>query len=687
MSLLPTTSFRIILGLFIAIIVSFFALSAFPALSSTSSRTTQISRWLTPLSPFISFLSFLLSSPSLSTNLDFLSPSPESDSLWNLTTRPPYTTDNLIFNTASSLLQHWPNARYRNGHSIVPGRIPLGTVFYHGRSSPEMIESSMAGRKIKILPGTQEWVATDPEHSLLFCGIQGGADASSTMNDTASKSNDPLRDSDGSKSDCWFITLVTTRELRVLYFDGSSAAKMFGGSMDSQDVFAYRKELESGNVSSDSWDDPERIFGEVERLRRLCQWVEEKGLGIDGFVRMEMDFEVMLCDMSSGMEVVSFSNLAHSANPKSISMSMPEEIEAATSDSNPRVTIRNFELVHSASQHNAFPGEMKVRLDLDGFVSFYDRSLVKTSFEDDGVHEEGKTLRTSADRWKHRVKDVSKEDMMRVIERMEEVLLNMRKGRRHGGSGIDWDLLMQVLIKRYASRLEVLRYVLEASGNEPGARRRTDDERLQTMFDQLDVALRPFILADVNPKVPNPSSSPSYSSSSSSLDWASPIYRLCSATHTFHLHSPQVTGKMSKSEKTLLRAVEGTNREICRVLVGIWAQGIENGLGLEKMYHIPKAGKHQMKLLKMRWRRDLSNLMSWLDWSAWEKCASPCGSEEICYMPTWPYFAGNGGPPPGPARGPNGLITAEDESLNNIEESDWERPKPMCIRKIAPYKF
>ncbi|KAK7464135.1 hypothetical protein VKT23_006298 [Stygiomarasmius scandens] len=650
---------RILFGLSIAVAVFLLALLASPMLASAT--LVQISHWLDSLSSFVPFFP-----ASLNADYDFLSTTSsltDVKSDWNLTVGPlSYSTDNLIFNTASSLLQHWPNARYRNGHSVVPGRIPLGTVFYHGRSSPEMVESSRAGQKIKILPGTQEWVATDPEHSLMFCGIESGADVSTT-NATASKDKPESEN----RSDCWFITLVTTRELRVLYFDGSSAAKMFGGSMDSQDVFAYRNELEMENASS-SWDDPDRIFGEVERLKRLCQWVEEKGLGVDGFVRMEMDFEVMLCDMASGMEVVSFSNLAHSANPKSISNSAPEP-DASTPSKvpNPRRTIRNFELVRSASQHHAYPGEVKVQLDLDGFVSFYDGDLVKRR-----PVENGDEVKYLADRWTHRVRDTNKEDLRRVRQRVEEVLMDMKNS--HGrNSGIDWDLIMQVLVKRYASRLDVLKYLLEASGDEPGATR-TDGERVQIFFNQLDVALTPFILASARPES---------SESLLSPEWASPVYRLCSTTHTLYLHSPHIMKKMSKSEMTLLNAVEGTNQEICRVLVGIWAEGVENGLGLEKMYYIDKAGTNQLKVLKEKWEKDLISLMRWLDWSVWETCRPSCGPEEICYMPTWPYFAGNGGPPPGPAQGPDGLVRAREES----EENDWMRPKPLCIRKVAPYKF
>jgi hypothetical protein len=47
-------------------------------------------------------------------NLDHQGPENE----WDLNALPsPYSTDNLIFDTAASLLQHWPNTRYRNGES------------------------------------------------------------------------------------------------------------------------------------------------------------------------------------------------------------------------------------------------------------------------------------------------------------------------------------------------------------------------------------------------------------------------------------------------------------------------------------------------------------------------------------------------------------------------------------------
>lgn len=64
---------------------------------------------------------------------------------------------------------------------------------------------------------------------------------------------------------------MATRELNVLYFDGSSAAKMNAGTMDSQDIMIW------GELK------PENVFAEEERIKKLCEW--GAGKGVDGFVR------------------------------------------------------------------------------------------------------------------------------------------------------------------------------------------------------------------------------------------------------------------------------------------------------------------------------------------------------------------------------------------------------------------
>ena len=174
---------------------------------------------------------------------------------WSLDKVPnPDAADHLVFETVYSLLQQWPNTRMRNGkqserfpgsplntysppgHTIVPGSIPKGTLLYHGTSRRD-------------LPLRPEWVATDPDHSYLFC-----RDMFTYF-----------------QEDCWHLTLATTRPLKVIYFDGSSAAKIPYGSLDTQELIAWGKIGDGGGS-----DEPKRI-------QDLCKWGEK--FGVDGFVR------------------------------------------------------------------------------------------------------------------------------------------------------------------------------------------------------------------------------------------------------------------------------------------------------------------------------------------------------------------------------------------------------------------
>jgi hypothetical protein len=113
----------------------------------------------------------------------------------------------------------------------VPATIPIGTVLYHGRTDNR-------------IPDVPEWFAFDFEHAYLFC-----------------------------VSPCFVISMQPKRDLRLLYFDGASAAKMDDGPMESQDIIAWGKPR------------PDKYFAEKERIRALCEWGKQYGL--DGFVRME----------------------------------------------------------------------------------------------------------------------------------------------------------------------------------------------------------------------------------------------------------------------------------------------------------------------------------------------------------------------------------------------------------------
>ncbi|KAH7922886.1 hypothetical protein BV22DRAFT_1037011 [Leucogyrophana mollusca] len=484
-------------------------------------------------------------------------------------------TDRFIFETVASLLQHWPNTRYRNGHSIVPGTIPYGTLLYHGTLEKE-------------LPKVPEWTSTDPEHSIIFC--RGASDTG-----------------------CWHFTLTTTRPLKVLYFDGSSAAKTEYGTMDTQDLVAW------GEMK------PEWMYDERRRIDALCKWGE--GHALDGFVRMEPDFEVMLCNFSSGVEISSSLNLANPRLPADSPPGVPHGDD---------IMLRAFELIHAGSWHNRYPGESRISLDLSHLVSFYDVDLVPSLVP----------VRAGLERWDHRVSGISDTDIRRVTARLAEVL----RRPQPDASGVDWSTLIRVVVKRYAPRLELMRHLLDILDPD----QTTILDRAKKVQIQLRVMLTPYIIHTIAPL-----------NSSASNPWASSAFRECATAHTSSIASRME--KLSSSERVLLQAVQGTTREICRVTTNMWALGVRSGLDP----YLPSSSSSPASLpaLVDTWRESLSDLMTWLDWSVWVKCSPACGPEEMCYLPTWPIGFPNG-PFPYPGR-----------------EDEWKRPQPKCIRSVEPYGF
>lgn len=84
----------------------------------------------------------------------------------------------------------------------------------------------------------------------------------------------------------------TTRPLtNLLYIDGMSAGKSSMGTLDTQDLVLR-------NSSDDNPAGGDNMRG--QELRALgAEW------GIEGFVRMEMGFEIIFCEFSDGLELES----------------------------------------------------------------------------------------------------------------------------------------------------------------------------------------------------------------------------------------------------------------------------------------------------------------------------------------------------------------------------------------------
>ena len=302
----------------------------------------------------------------------------------------------------------------------------------------------------------------------------------------------------------------------------------------------------------------------------------------------------MLCEFTSGLSVVSFSEIVVARNCK-----RPPIRFLASQNTNTLTTAtrRVFESLNAGSWHNHFPGETRVQLDLAGLVSFYDTKLVPSSI----------AIRAGQERWDHRAGSLSSEDLAAVKSRLEAALV-----RPSGlSSGIDWRTLFQVVVDQFSARLELTRHLLNSSATNP-------NEILDLAYKahtQLRIMLTPYLLLSAVPTGPL---------DETDLDWSIPIFKLCATIHIKFLEAK--FSSMTESEKLLLQAVRGTNREICRVITKMWAAGVYVGVD-PSLNTMEFPDITEITRVWGTWAEDLNHLMAWLDWNVWIRCNPGCGPE------------------------------------------------------------
>jgi len=362
--------------------------------------------------------------------------------------------------------------------------------------------------------------------------------------------------------------------------------------MDSQDVILWGR------------PQPDRYFLERVRIKALCDW--GRPFGLDGFVRMEFHFEVMICDVLDAMEVVTFLNLLpvnqttlcwrFPGIPLPIPIPPPTKPPSGWHGSLPNIRRSFLEAHLAGSRHNHAPGETRVHLDYAGLVTFYDTSLSSLV-----------EARYGKDRSHTRLEGISVLDSERVRAEIQAVLTR-EQGR---GSGIDWGSIARIVMERYAGRLEYLRWLLSSDtfGDE--------SERAVVARAQLLVMLAPYITtADIPKQLPP----------STNLSWAAPIAQRCATTQTSHIPLSILTPQ----EARIHAAVENTLQEICRRLVLVWVEFFD-------VEAADEAGATEATAVA---RRHIEELIAWLDWSVWVRCEPGCGLGEICYVPSWPFHLG-----------------------------------------------
>ena len=204
---------------------------------------------------------------------------------------------NNIFNAMHNSMRQFGSSLIHNGMSVFLATVPNGTELYHGTSHAYRVNGT-------------EWLAFEPEHAWMFAWAweQESMGPLRKQPPTGGKHHGGMRlqvplDDRNSPPDLrigpgYLHTYRTNRDLKLLYVDGQSAAKSSKGTLDMQD---YVLLPEPPSDVPDEW----LPFEDLARSRSLCRVARTDWKGnIDGIIRMEAGFEMILCDFENNLDVV-----------------------------------------------------------------------------------------------------------------------------------------------------------------------------------------------------------------------------------------------------------------------------------------------------------------------------------------------------------------------------------------------
>jgi hypothetical protein len=205
-------------------------------------------------------------------------------------------------------------------------------------------------------------------------------------------------------------TYLAKKDLQLLYIDGMSAGKTDNGTLDSQDYIL----LNDTTKHQGMW--------EFERAQGLCNISRDEWDGrVDGFLRMEAGFEIILCHFERDLEVKSIAR----ANG---------DCKGCVED----MSSRSFNYLRAvADRYHGIGGE-RVKVNYEKMVTVY--ALDADLF---GPGERGP-----------RLKDVSQARLGTVRQLIDGMVLSDPNPFTH--QGINWQAVADIVVARYSSRLKYL---------------------------------------------------------------------------------------------------------------------------------------------------------------------------------------------------------------------------------------
>lgn len=464
---------------------------------------------------------------------------------------PAFNESTYIFNALHNQLRHVGNAMAPNGMSFVPGFVPPGTVLYHGMNSKE-------------LPHGLDWFAFDPEYSFTMCCNIGHTFGSPHM-----------------------ATAQVVEPLKIFYIDGASASLSKDlGTMDSQ-CFLLDDPV-------DTWND----YDEFARGARLCRLFEENGVQLDGFVRMNTGFELLMCNMSNP-KVEYVMNMAVPVGDKDNTKrsSLEDGQTFFTKDRYGNVLVRpgrkfnyfDYDWVKSMEHTHEGEGEEKVELDYRGFVTVY------------GM-EGSRDIDFPKNVSQHRLLTGSEELRQELRTQLWEA---DKYTKTYDPYRINWRAITDALVYKMAPILGQI----QDGFKELEAGTKTHED-VSAHLNGITSMLRLRFVGDEE------------LGNSTRHDIEAQVER-CGNTYSANFHKYDLT----PFEEKIHLAITMVSTAVCSVVLETadWANQV-NSSSTESTTDTPLTLHSQV-----------TSLLESLNWSYFVSCRHRCKDNEVCYLPSWPH--------------------------------------------------
>ncbi|KAF2658698.1 hypothetical protein K491DRAFT_624459 [Lophiostoma macrostomum CBS 122681] len=457
----------------------------------------------------------------------------------------------------------------------------------------------------------------------------------------------------GSSGTPRLYTMVTTRKLALVYFDGQSASLTALGTLDSQMALLQNEFV--GNPSENV------VYDEDQRALDMCALIQD--LNLDGIIRMNAGFEVMICNYVEARVIQVYStNVTVPGNEdRENDPTLPQDPnrEPPLGFGNIYAAQNSWEWIRSCAWHygtshtdGSSKMESRVELDLCSFISYYDPSLRSLSGRHQGELGDSRKFQGGWGlRRGHRLSNISKEDVATVKSWLKDSAKAHNLSSHRRCSGVNWQALIETITDQHRTRA---REILAAM---KGIVPTVDDINLviETLHKLSHAILYSYLQYQSTANV------------SAGITRNLTITR-CSSIYTEHLDP----SSLNRFEMLIKDSIHVVMLELCSWEWDLFEWSERHTTNLLDPHTTPSnytdEGQlvHEFKDMIVR----ASSIMEWIGWDNWHDCGRKCEPNELCYIPMWPVIFA-------PGKNQGGLYVDDPQTEEEISEF-W---RPKCLNR------